>query len=120
MTKANTITIKAEISDDELRSVFEAGLKRISTTGITLQGLKAIAKDETPTELDIAQFKRELKDLLERYNACLGFNVSECSDTYGLYEERMEVSFDNYPEAVKLADGWGVCPHELAEDFTNE
>ena len=37
-------------------------------------------------------FKLELKELLEKYNATIGFECADCSDLHGVYEERIVVS----------------------------
>ncbi len=62
-------------------------------------------------------FKKELQALLKKYDASIGFNVGECSDTHGLYNERLEVAFQELTKGARfktvtetalLADGWGV------------
>lgn len=35
------------------------------------------------------QFLKELKELLEKYNACISWTCCDCSDTYGIYEQSM-------------------------------
>ena len=39
----------------------------------------------------ISEFKKELKTLLEKYNASLSFACSSCSDLSGVHEEGIEV-----------------------------
>jgi len=68
------------------------------------------------------QFKKELKELLNKYDATIGFSVGEGSDTHGLYDEQMEVDFygvmpsgrfKTIIETSKLSDGWGVHKSDL-------
>jgi hypothetical protein len=37
------------------------------------------------------QFLSELKALLEKYRVSIGFEVGECSDTFGLYDEKIVI-----------------------------
>ena len=57
------------------------------------------------------QFLKEFKDLLERYNVSINFNVSECSDTYGLNEERITIDSSN--EEWLSVDGWGIDASDI-------
>lgn len=63
------------------------------------------------------EFKKELKALLKKYDATIGFNVGESSDTHGLYNERLEVQFSELREGAnfktvvetkELVKGWDV------------
>lgn len=58
------------------------------------------------------EFLKKLKDLLEEYNVVIGFEVNECSDTYGLSGERMvisQITKGAFKEDVWLTiDGWGL------------
>ena len=67
-------------------------------------------------------FNNELKALLEKYDACIGFEVSGCSDTHGLHNERLEVSFQELTKGARfktvvetqvLAEGWTVDKSDL-------
>lgn len=62
-------------------------------------------------ENKIGDFKKELKALLDKHNAVIGFNVSACSDTFGLHDERMEVDIDRYPHVI--CDGWSISSSDL-------
>ncbi len=62
-------------------------------------------------------FKKELQALLKKYDASISFNVGDCSDTHGLYNERLEVDFQSLSKGARfktvtetalLAVGWGV------------
>ena len=57
-------------------------------------------------------FKQEFKELLEKYNVSIGFQVGECSDTYGLYDERMIV-YHTIPNTYKTEDWLTVYGWEL-------
>ena len=63
-------------------------------------------------------FKAELKELLKKYNALIGFSVSDNSDTYGLNDEKIVVEFR--PSATnekctitKLSSGYWVSKQDL-------
>lgn len=63
-------------------------------------------------------FQAELKALLEKYDAQIGFSCGEGSDTHGLYDEQIYFSFKLpktptaayavWSEPYKLADGYGI------------
>jgi hypothetical protein len=59
------------------------------------------------------EFKKELKALLEKYNAAINFNVGGDSDTYGLYDEEMAVYFFDTKKSFKLSNGWGISKTDL-------
>lgn len=66
-------------------------------------------------ETEVKVFKRELKNLLKKYNATIGFSVSDCSDTYGLYDEKIICSlrdFNNENE-ITLVNGWVLDKSDL-------
>lgn len=58
------------------------------------------------TESDIKSFKEEFKTLLEKYNVTIGFSVSDCSDTYGLYDEKIVVYNDS--NNIIEVQGWSI------------
>lgn len=58
-------------------------------------------------------FKKELKALLTKYNAVLSLDYNPCSDTGGMYEERMAVYFRNENKNVDLADGYCLDASDL-------
>lgn len=69
------------------------------------------------TDTEIQQFRTELKALLAKYNASINFSVGSCSDTHGLYEEKMVVSH-TIPGTFKDIDlievyGWGICAGDI-------
>ena len=37
------------------------------------------------------EFLKELKALMKKYNVSIGFSVGDCSDTHGLYDERLVI-----------------------------
>lgn len=57
------------------------------------------------------QFLIELKDLLKKHNAHIGFSVGECSDTHGLYDEKMVISIKN--EDIFEIDGYGFSWYDM-------
>lgn len=61
----------------------------------------------------VEEFKKELKALLEKYNAGIWLDYDPCSDTYGMHGERMVVYFRNEDKTVDLADGYGVDATDL-------
>lgn len=63
----------------------------------------------------VEEFKKELKALLQKYNAgiWLWLDYDPCSDTYGMYDERMTVHFYGENKSIDLADGYGVDATDL-------
>ena len=69
------------------------------------------------TPIEIQQFRAELKDLLTKYNASICFSVGSCSDTHGLYDEKMVVCH-TVPGTFKdidllEVDGWGISAGDI-------
>lgn len=62
-------------------------------------------------ELTPANFKKELKDLLEKYGACIGMDADECSDWYGIHGEYMYAKIGN--KKVILCNGYSVDGHDI-------
>jgi hypothetical protein len=65
----------------------------------------------------VKEFKRELKDLLTKYNAIICFNVGDGSDTYGLCDERMTIEHRigdswNYVTLLEV-NGWGIDKSDI-------
>ena len=60
-------------------------------------------------------FRDELKALLEKYNASIDFSCSSCSDTHGIYDEKMVACFTLSDRVVtfELNNGWGVDSHDF-------
>lgn len=61
-------------------------------------------------------FKKELKKLLEKYNATIGFAVGEHSDLHGVYGEKIVVEFRPKGEPlsqITLSDGYWINKKEL-------
>jgi len=67
-------------------------------------------KDKKNKDKVIA-FVKDLKALLEKHKADIGFNCGDGSDTYGLYEEEMTATVDGVD--ITLASGWGVSASDL-------
>jgi hypothetical protein len=67
------------------------------------------------------QFLKELKDLMVKYKVSIGFSVGECSDTHGLYNEKILVDHRPNPNSWKeetwlAVPGWWLG----AEDIETE
>lgn len=52
------------------------------------------------------EFLNKLHKLLKEYNASIGFTCSDCSDTYGLCGDHMEVVIDK--ETVFTEQSWRI------------
>ncbi len=55
----------------------------------------------------LIEFKKELKELLTKYDASIDVLYSDCSDTYGMYDTEMGVSFGN-KGTIPISGGWGL------------
>lgn len=71
---------------------------------------KAIEEAATEAQKKSEAFKEELYTLLEKYNASIDFAMSDCSDTHGIYDERMEVCFSVNGRMIPilLEDGYSI------------
>lgn len=62
-------------------------------------------------------FRTEFKALLEKYKVHIDFSVGPCSDTHGLYDERVAVSYtipNSYKtEEIISVDGWCISADDL-------
>ncbi len=66
---------------------------------------------------DKESFQQEFKALLEKYNVSIGFQVSGCSDTYGLSGEKMVV-YHTIPNTFQSedwieVDGWSIDKNDF-------
>lgn len=59
----------------------------------------------------IDDFKKELKELLLKYNAEIDLDYDDCSDTYGMSGVCMTVTLDR--KVHKIVDTWGFDAHDL-------
>lgn len=61
------------------------------------------------------EFRKELRALLEKYNASIDFSCSDCSDTYGIYDAKMVACFTLRDRmlAFDLNTGWSVDKHDF-------
>lgn len=66
---------------------------------------------------DDSEFLSELRALLEKYDASIGFSVSSCSDTHGLSDERMVITrrkpFTLTEREVFSANGWTLDANDF-------
>lgn len=55
-------------------------------------------------------FKKELAELLEKYNAKIGFTCSECSDVFGLSDDHLiaEIKIGSESFTTDLSSGWWI------------
>lgn len=63
-------------------------------------------------------FLTEFKALLTKYNADISFSVGSCSDTHGLYDEKMVISRRLSPDNWKEEDiievsGWSISASDI-------
>lgn len=58
-------------------------------------------------------FKKELKELLEKYNASIDVCYDSCSDMHGVYDEGIEVSFEDDNSSFKLVNDWYISVEQL-------
>lgn len=56
-------------------------------------------------------FKQELKELLKKYNATIGFECADCSDLHGVYDERIVVSVKE--KEILSVDGYYIDQHNF-------
>lgn len=71
---------------------------------------------ENTSKETLESFKKELKELLIKYNATIEFSVGEGSDTHGLYGEKIEVGLKTHTskyEYFTLSEGWCVGKSDL-------
>ncbi len=55
---------------------------------------------------DIQEFQTKLYKLLKEYKATISFECGDASDTYGIFDARMEVRIGK--ESFRLEDGWSI------------
>jgi hypothetical protein len=65
----------------------------------------------------IKEFKKEMKALLEKYNADISVQYNSYNDVYGVYDEHMTASLELLGKDGKKVDYeiecWGTWPSEL-------
>jgi len=63
-------------------------------------------------------FLAELKKLLQEHNVTIGFDVSPCSDTHGLYDEKIVITkHEGFNEKTWLeVSGWGIDASDILGD----
>ena len=71
----------------------------------------------TITEKEAA-FIIELGELLEKYNAFVGFGCGECSDLHGVYGEKIVASLGDGKDFV-LSEGYSVSGYEINQKYEN-
>ena len=61
----------------------------------------------------LTEFKRELRELLEKHGASIEVGYADCSDTHGMYDEHMAVSFKGGKSHRISEFGWGLDAGDL-------
>ena len=66
------------------------------------------------------EFLQKLKALMEEYRVSIGFSVGDCSDTHGLYDEKMVITHRIHPnewgeEDWLTVDGWDFSSRDIGE-----
>jgi len=57
---------------------------------------------------------KDLKGLMDKHDVFICFSCSDCSDTYGLHDERIEILSNKDPEtSILRVDGWCICRSDL-------
>lgn len=72
---------------------------------------------DAPVPLDpvtVDEFKRELKALLDKYEACIGFSVGDSSDCHGLNDERIVIT-DKLDRELVAVDGYCLQARDLKD-----
>ncbi len=55
-------------------------------------------------EINITNFKQELKALLKKYGATISWECGTYSDTYGIYDSHLEITFNGSKEKLRSND----------------
>jgi hypothetical protein len=63
-------------------------------------------------------FLQELKDLMTKYNVSIGFSVGSCSDTHGLYDEKILIDHRPDPKSWEeetwlSVPGWWLTKEDI-------
>lgn len=61
----------------------------------------------------IKEFKKELSQLLDKYNVSIGFTCAENSDTHGLYNDYIVVQENESGQNIVEADDWWLTKSDL-------
>ena len=56
-------------------------------------------------------FKKELKELLSKYNAVISFTCGDSSDTYGLYDDHLIIEIGQ--ETIFESDNWYIGSNSI-------
>jgi len=72
-------------------------------------------KKKKELENKTREFRKELKNLLEKFNASIGFSVGAGSDTYGIYNSHFVVNFEKNDDIDLNEDSWSLGAEDLKE-----
>lgn len=64
------------------------------------------------------EFLQKLKALMEEYRVSIGFTVGDCSDTHGLYDEKMVITHRVHPDKFHeeywlIVEGWDFSSRDI-------
>ena len=62
---------------------------------------------------DIEDFKKELKILLNKYNASIEFDCDSCSDTYGIYDGHIGIEINGKKFRHKHQNYWAITASDV-------
>ena len=65
------------------------------------------------TDDKIKEFRKELSQLLDKYNVSIGFTCGENSDTHGLYNDYIVVRENGSGQNIVEADDWWLTKSDL-------
>ena len=69
---------------------------------------------------NIKEFKTELKALLNKYNASIGFACSSDSDTYGIYDGHIEIEINHTKLRHKHQNYWYLVAEDVNDYIKDE
>lgn len=58
------------------------------------------------TDDNIKDLKKDLCELLMKYNVSIGFSCADYSDTYGLYDDHIVIQDNDSRKNILETDGW--------------
>lgn len=71
--------------------------------------------EERISRIDINGLKRELTELLSKYDIAIGFTCDDGSDTYGITGDAIEICDRETGRSLFRVNGWGLSAHDLKD-----
>ena len=115
MSRTNTVIYRVS-PEGEIQETVHRNKSTPSGWFESLEGAKAAHSAwKIKRDILVTAFKKDLKLLLEKHEALIGFSVSESSYVWGLSEERMIVGIHTTSDYYEgdLAEGWCVKSTDL-------